>query len=69
MTVAAGRALQTDMAKRGTAATLFHSGLDYGEKEKIHEVMGKSVVIATTGQWYQYHRFIQPGVLLTRYEC
>ena len=50
MTVAAGRALQTDMAKRGTAATLFHSGLEHGEKGKIHEVMGKSVVIATTGQ-------------------
>jgi hypothetical protein len=49
MTLAAGRSLQADMATRGTTSTFFHSGLQLDEKEKIHELLGTSVVIATTG--------------------
>ena len=49
MTVAAGKSLQADMARKGTLASFFHSGLEPSEKEKIHELMGTSVVIATTG--------------------
>jgi superfamily II DNA helicase RecQ len=50
MTKAAGKSLQADMEKKGILATFFHSGLEPSEKEKIHDLMGTSVVIATTGR-------------------
>ena len=53
MTKTAGINLQADIAKRGQVSHFFHSSLDAGEKEKIHGLMGKALIIATTGWWLE----------------
>jgi hypothetical protein len=49
MTKKAGKELQSDMTRLGKKAHLFHSGLNANEKDQVHSLMGKDIVIATTG--------------------
>ena len=49
MTKAAGLALQAELRGKGKESHFFHSGLEAADKEKIHGVLGKMTVIATTG--------------------
>lgn len=49
MTKAAGLALQAELRVKGRESHFFHSGLEAADKDKIHGVLGKITVIATTG--------------------
>ena len=49
MTKAAGLALQAELRVKGRESHFFHSGLEADDKDKIHGVLGKITVIATTG--------------------
>ena len=49
MTKAAGLALQAELRVKGKESHFFHSGLEAADKDKIHGVLGKMIVIATTG--------------------
>ena len=49
MTKAAGLTLQSDLKEKGKDSQFFHSGLEIADKERIHGVLGKMIVIATTG--------------------
>ena len=49
MTKAAGLALQAELRGKGKESHFFHSGLEAADKDRIHGVLGKITVIATTG--------------------
>jgi hypothetical protein len=49
MTKAAGLSLQAELRVKGKESHFFHSGLEAADKDKIHGVLGKMLVIATTG--------------------
>ena len=49
MTKAAGVRLQQELTSAGKRPHFFHSGLDPSQKETIHLLIGRELVIATTG--------------------
>ncbi len=50
MTKGAGMCLQHELANRGKVSHFFHSGLGASDKQNVHELIGRKLVIATTGK-------------------
>jgi hypothetical protein len=50
MTRAAGLRLQQELTSAGKQPHFFHSSLPSSEKENIHALIGRELVIATTGK-------------------
>lgn len=56
MTKAAGLRLQQELTTAGKEPHFFHSGLAASQKETIHLLIGRELVIATTGTYRKLHR-------------
>jgi hypothetical protein len=50
MTKGAGLCLQNELTKRGKISHFFHSGLEASDKQNVLELIGRKLVIATTGK-------------------